>query len=94
MISEVEYDENQKRLQEYNINITNFNDIKKGIVGMEFVMKRNSMSFIMKYFLPCFWLVSLTMVSFFIPPNVVPGRGGMLVTLFLVLNNISGNAKV
>lgn len=94
MFSEVEYDENQKRLQEYDINITAFNDVPKGIVGMTFVMQRYPMPFLWKYFLPCFWLVLLTMVSFFIPPNVVPGRGGMLVTLFLVLNNVSGNAKV
>lgn len=30
---------------------------------------------------------ALSMVSYFIPPDIVPGRMGMLITLFLILIN-------
>ena len=30
---------------------------------------------------------ALSLVSYFIPPDIVPGRMGMLITLFLILIN-------
>ena len=61
---------------------------------MIFYLQRFSRPFLEKYYLPCIGLVILTSVSFFVPPKMVPGRGGMLVTLFLVLNNIFSASKV
>ena len=61
---------------------------------MVFYLQRYSRPFLEKYYLPCIGLVLLTSVSFFVPPKMVPGRGGMLVTLFLVLNNIFSASKV
>ena len=40
------------------------------------------------YYLPSGLFVAVSWVSFVIPPEVVPGRMALLVTLFLVLTNI------
>ena len=40
------------------------------------------------YYLPSGLFVVVSWVSFLIPPEVVPGRMALLVTLFLVLTNI------
>ena len=82
------------RLQEYHIFVKNVMNPFEGTVGMNFLFKRHSFPYIFKYYLPCSGLVVLTSLSFFISPKMVPGRGGIMVTLFLVLNNISGYSKV
>ena len=43
------------------------------------------------YYLPSTLFVITSWVSFLIPPEVVPGRMALLVTLFLVLINIFNN---
>lgn len=82
------------RLQEYHIFVKNVINPFEGTVGMNFLFRRHSFPYIFKYYLPCSGLVALTSLSFFISPKMVPGRGGIMVTLFLVLNNISGYSKV
>ena len=92
----LEYDSKSEWLQEYNIKVskigTKTNETE--IVGMTFHLQRYSKPFIEKYHIPCIVLIILTSVSFFVPPKLVPGRGGMLVTLFLVLSNTSSASKV
>ena len=85
-----------ERLQDYTIKVDSIykNGTGKGTIGMIFYLQRYSIPFLEKYYLPCVGLVILTSVSFFVPPKMVPGRGGMLVTLFLVLNNIFSASKV
>ena len=93
----VVYDQDSaKRLQEYKIQFgsINNNGTMDASVGAIFYLQRYSRPFLEKYYLPCIGLVILTSVSFFVPPKMVPGRGGMLVTLFLVLNNIFSASKV
>ena len=92
--SGVIYDSKKERNEEYKIEVSTINDTKIGSVGLTFHLQRYSHPFITKYYLPCMGLVILTSISFFIPPKVVPGRGGILVTLFLVLNNIYSHSKV
>ena len=92
--SGVNYDSKKERNEEYKIDVSTINDTKKGSVGLTFHLQRYSHPFITKYYLPSMGLVILTSISFFIPPKVVPGRGGILVTLFLVLNNIYSHSKV
>ena len=38
-------------------------------------------------------LVIISWVSFFIPPDTVPGRMGLLVTIFLVLSNVATGTR-
>ena len=48
-----------------------------------------------RYYLICGILVSLiSSISFLIRPSIVPGRAGLLVTLFLVLANFFSLAQV
>ena len=94
---DVKYEKNSAgRLQEYTIQFgkINHNGTVNGSIGMVFYLQRYYQPFLEKYYLPCIGLVLLTSVSFFVPPKMVPGRGGMLVTLFLVLNNIFSASKV
>ena len=94
---DIRYEKNSAgRLQEYTIQFgkINHNGTVDGSIGMVFYLQRYSRPFLEKYYLPCIGLVLLTSVSFFVPPKMVPGRGGMLVTLFLVLNNIFSASKV
>ena len=95
----VVYDPNSaERLQDYTIKVQSIDNNgtrnESESVGMIFHLQRYYKPFMEKYYFPCIGLVLLTSVSFFVPPKMVPGRGGMLVTLFLVLNNIFSASKV
>ena len=48
----------------------------------------------MNYNLMCAIIVLVSSVNFLVDPKVVPGRAGVLVTLFLVLTNFFCNAQV
>ena len=62
--------------------------------GIRFEFSRDPFGFIAKYHVTCAVLVLIGGISFMIDPKVVPGRMGMLVTLFLVLANFFSNAQV
>ena len=49
---------------------------------------------LINYHMMCVMLVLVGSINFLIEPNVVPGRAGLLVTLFLVLTNFFSNAQV
>ena len=52
--------------------------------GFNIIFRRKFESYKMKYYMPCGAAVAASLVSFLIPPDSVPGRTGLLVTLFLV----------
>ena len=54
------------------------------IVGFEIVFQRLTENIIWTYFFPSILVVSTASISFIIPPNAIPGRMGLLVTLVLV----------
>jgi len=58
------------------------------ITGFEMTLTRNVAKYLYIYYLPSGLFVVVSWVSFLIPPEVVPGRMALLVTLFLVLTNI------
>ena len=64
------------------------------IAGIVFTLERKAGSYIMRYYVPVFGMANVCMVSFLIPPDAIPGRTGLLVTLFLVLTTIFGNIQV
>ena len=75
-------------------NSTTFNDYQFGI---EIHFGRNSEGIhgiLMNYHLMCATLVIVTSINFLIDPKVVPGRAGLLVTIFLVLTNFFTSAQV
>jgi len=58
------------------------------LCGFEMTLTRNAAKYLYIYYLPSGLFVVVSWVSFLIPPEVVPGRMALLVTLFLVLINI------
>ena len=51
-------------------------------------------SYILRYFLPSSAMTVVSWVSFVIPPEAIPGRTGLLVTLFLVLTTMFTGIQV
>ena len=58
------------------------------ISGLEMRLSRHVLKYLYIYYLPSGLFVVVSWVGFLIPPEVVPGRMAMLITLFLVLINI------
>ena len=58
------------------------------ITGVEIKFTRHKSKYLYVYYLPSGLFVVVSWASFLIPPDVVPGRMAMLITLFLVLINI------
>ena len=58
------------------------------VTGITFQISRNNIQqLIMEYFAPTGIFAFLALISYFIDPDVVPGRMGLLVTLFLISSN-------
>ena len=68
--------------------IINYSGANYSVTGLEMRLVRNSQKYLYIYYLPSGLFVMVSWVSFLIPPEVVPGRMAMLITLFLVLINI------
>ena len=58
------------------------------MAGFEMRLMRKIYHYIITYYLPSAMFVSVSWISFLIPPDNVPGRMAMLITVFLVLVNI------
>ena len=56
-------------------------------VGFKIKMDRYSSKYFINYYIPSMVFVFVSWVSFIIPPENVPGRMGLLVTMLLVLIN-------
>ena len=63
------------------------------IAGFSLKLTRRPNLFVFKYYLPAFCIVMVSWISFLIPPDAIPGRTGLLVTLFLVTATIFGNMQ-
>lgn len=61
------------------------------LAGFEMTLERHFTSYIITYYLPSGLFVVVSWISFLIPPDIVPGRMALLITLFLVLVNIFNN---
>jgi len=61
------------------------------LAGFEMVLRRHVSHYIITYYLPSGLFVVVSWISFLVPPDVIPGRMALLVTLFLVLVNIFNN---
>ena len=61
--------------------------------GFQIKLERRLFPFILAYFLPSFLLVLISFISFYIDPDVVPGRMALLITLVLMLINLSNSCR-
>ena len=63
-------------------------------IGVTLILKRNTLGdLIAGYYIPTSIFAIFSMISFFIDPDVVPGRMGLLVTLFLISSNVFNSLK-
>lgn len=58
------------------------------VAGFELTLRRKVSHYIITYYLPSGMFVIVSWISFLVPPDIVPGRMTLLVTVFLVLVNI------
>ena len=75
-------------VDEFAIEIT-FND-KSNHTGMQSTikLKRYLLPFIIKYYLPCIAIITVSLINFLISVYSIPARVALLVTQFLTLTNI------
>jgi len=58
------------------------------VAGFEMILRRHISHYLITYYLPSGLFVVVSWISFVVPPDVIPGRMALLITLFLVLVNI------
>ena len=63
------------------------------VAGFEIRLKRRSDAILINTYLPCMMLLLISFIGFFIPVDMIPGRMALLVTIFLMLVNISSTEK-
>ena len=63
------------------------------VAGVRIKMSRRYSPFIYNVYLPTIALTMASFISFMIPPNIVPGRIGIIVTLFLMLINTGNSVR-
>ena len=63
------------------------------VSGFVFYINRKSATYQWTYFIPCSLMVVLSWMSFLIKPDVVPGRVGLLLTLLLMVINLSNTVS-
>ena len=66
----------------------------KDIIGLSMVFQRNAIPYIWSYFMPVITLTLFGAASFFIPPDSIPGRVALLLTIELVMMNLYIAVKV
>ena len=57
--------------------------------GFELVMNRSLTPFLINVYIPTYLLATASFIGFLIPVEMVPGRMALLVTIFLMLVNMS-----
>ncbi len=92
IISEFEFDATS--LHE-NVSYIHFGtNMTYNMVGYELILTRKSISYLYTYYFPVTGMVMLASISFMIPPETVPGRIALLVTLLLTMISLFGNIQV
>ena len=57
--------------------------------GFNLILVRSPIKFLMNIYIPTFLLTMASFIGFLIPVELVPGRMALLVTIFLMLVNVS-----
>ena len=77
--------------ENFDLSVTFFDGRMKhgnNSIGIHVEMERIRNSFIFEYYIPCIAIVLVSELSFVIPITSIPGRVGLLITLFLTLINL------
>ena len=80
---------NNSNTEDFKLDLT-FNNITTPFSGISFDMKlkRSLLPYFMRYYLPCIVMVAVSFTNFLISFSSIPGRIGLLVTLFLTMVNV------
>ena len=73
-----------------NITFVDWGNLIFSVVGFHLELERHYAQYLLSYYFPSLIFVTVSWISFTIPPEIVPGRMGLLVTLLLVLVNFFG----
>ena len=68
-------------------------NLEHSVDGFVIRLTRRSTPIIINTYLPCMMLLLISFIGFFIPVDMIPGRMALLVTIFLMLVNISNTEK-
>ncbi len=103
-VGEVYFDMSEHIVSEFDFEATpyfeNFTydyfgqELTVNVIGYELTLKRNSVSYLFSYYFPVTGMVLLASVSFLVPPDAVPGRIALLVTLLLTMISLFGSIQV
>ena len=66
------------------------NHIQFSVVGFKLMLERYYFKYIWSYYIPSLIFVVISWISFVIPPEAIPGRMAMLITLLLLFINLFG----
>ena len=83
---------------DYTVNIQNlpphkqnyegyYGDDYYSVAGIEITLKRKMTHYIISWYLPSGIFVIVSWISFLVPPEIVPGRMALLITVLLLLVN-------
>ena len=95
--------ENQFDFGGYDLNRTYFStdaeynkelEANIGFFGFQINMTRQIETYFYQYYLPCMTIVTTSIFSFIVPLTAIPGRVMIVVTQFLTLTTVFGNAMV
>ena len=73
-----------------NISYHEWEDNTYSTVGFRLTLKKHFIKHLVSYYFPSLMFVLVSWISFLPPPQAVPGRMGLLITLLLVLVNLFG----
>ena len=85
-------------LNDYEITVIKLEERKtEEKIGIRIHFQRNQSGIngiLINYHMMCAMLVFVASINFLIDPEVVPGRAGLLVTIYLILTSFFCNAQV
>ena len=82
----LDYEVTLERIDQGNISFAE--DELYSTVGFRILLDRKSEKYLINFYLPSLIFVIVSWMSFLIPPDVIPGRMGLLIKLLLVLVNM------
>ena len=74
-----------------NETLTEWNNETFSTVGFHLTLRRRCIKHLSNYYVPSLLFVVVSWISFAIPPDAIPGRMSLLITLALTLVNLFGD---
>ena len=85
--SVLDYTVNIQNLPPHKQNYGGYYEGDYSVAGIEITLKRKMDHYIISWYLPSGIFVIVSWISFLVPPEIVPGRMALLITVLLLLVN-------